>query len=62
MAELFIIAAALLGLPLGVSHLPATVVALPQSLAPILFKVDLSGVFTLRAFPYLFAFFAGEFF
>jgi AGZA family xanthine/uracil permease-like MFS transporter len=42
--------------------LPATVVALPQSLAPILFKVDLSGAVTLRAFPYLFAFFAGEFF
>ena len=36
-----IVAAALLGLPLGVSHLPATVVALPHSLAPILFKVDL---------------------
>jgi len=57
-----IVVAALLGLPLGVSHLPATVVALPQSLAPILFKVDLSGAVTLRAFPYLFAFFAGEFF
>ena len=57
-----IVAAALLGLPLGVSHLPATVVALPQSLAPILFKVDLLGALTLKAFPYLFAFFAGEFF
>ena len=57
-----IVAAALLGLPLGVSHLPATIVALPQSVAPILFKVDLLGAFTLKALPYLFAFFAGEFF
>jgi adenine/guanine/hypoxanthine permease len=57
-----IVAAALLGLPLGVSHLPATIVALPQSLAPILGKVDFLGAFTLKAFPYLFAFFAGEFF
>jgi AGZA family xanthine/uracil permease-like MFS transporter len=57
-----IVAAALLGLPLGVSHLPQTVVSLPRSLEPILFKVDLIGAFTLQALPYLFAFFAGEFF
>jgi AGZA family xanthine/uracil permease-like MFS transporter len=57
-----IVVAALLGLPLGVSHLPATIVALPHSLAPILGKVDFLGAFTLQALPYLFAFFAGEFF
>ena len=57
-----IVAAALLGLPLGVSHLPETAVALPRSLEPILFKVDFIGALTLKALPYLFAFFAGEFF
>jgi adenine/guanine/hypoxanthine permease len=57
-----ILIAALLGLPLGVSHLPETLVSVPRSPAPILFKVDFVGAFTLRALPYLFAFFAGEFF
>jgi AGZA family xanthine/uracil permease-like MFS transporter len=57
-----ILCAALLGLPLGVSHLPETLVSLPKAIDPILFKVDLVGAFTLQALPYLFAFFAGEFF
>jgi AGZA family xanthine/uracil permease-like MFS transporter len=57
-----ILSATLLGLPLGVSHLPATLVSLPRTIEPILFKVDLVGAFTLKALPYLFAFFAGEFF
>jgi AGZA family xanthine/uracil permease-like MFS transporter len=37
-------------------------VSLPRTIEPILFKVDLVGAFTLKALPYLFAFFAGEFF
>jgi adenine/guanine/hypoxanthine permease len=57
-----ILSATVLGLPLGVSHLPATLVSLPRTIEPILFKVDLVGAFTLQALPYLFAFFAGEFF
>jgi adenine/guanine/hypoxanthine permease len=57
-----ILAATLLGLPLGVSHLPQTLVSLPRSLEPVFFKVDVVGALTLQALPYLFAFFAGEFF
>ncbi len=57
-----ILIATLVGLPLGVSHLPQALVSLPQSPGPILFNVDFAGAFTPKALPYLFAFFAGEFF
>jgi len=50
------------GFPLGVSHPPDTLLSWPHSPASILFKVDFGGVFTAQALPYLFAFFAGEFF
>jgi AGZA family xanthine/uracil permease-like MFS transporter len=50
------------GLPLGVSHLPDSLFSLPQSAAPVLFNVDLAGALAIKALPYLFAFFAGEFF
>jgi len=57
-----IVAAALLGLPLGVSHLPPALVALPRSLEPVALRVDFAGAVSLQALPYLFAFFAAEFF
>jgi AGZA family xanthine/uracil permease-like MFS transporter len=57
-----ILAAALLGLPLGVSHLPQTLVSLPGSMGPVFLKADLAGALSLQALPYLFAFFAAEFF
>jgi AGZA family xanthine/uracil permease-like MFS transporter len=57
-----ILFAALVGLPLGVSHLPHALISLPRSAAPILFNVDFAGALTPKALPYLFAFFAGEFF
>jgi AGZA family xanthine/uracil permease-like MFS transporter len=57
-----ILIATVVGLPLGVSHLPHALVSLPRSAGPILFNVDFAGAFTPEALPYLFAFFAGEFF
>jgi adenine/guanine/hypoxanthine permease len=57
-----IVIATLVGLPMGVSHLPRALVSLPQSPGPILFGVNFTGAFTPKALPYLFAFFAGEFF
>jgi adenine/guanine/hypoxanthine permease len=54
--------AAIAGIPLGVTHLPSTLVDLPFSVSPTAFKIDLTGAMTLAALPYLFAFFAGEFF
>ncbi|WP_431824249.1 NCS2 family permease [Burkholderia sp. F1] len=57
-----ILVAAGAGVPLGVTHLPASFVSMPHSIAPIALKLDLGGALTLAAAPYLFAFFAAEFF
>ncbi|AXF22554.1 permease [Burkholderia pyrrocinia] len=57
-----ILAAAAAGVPLGVTHLPASLVSLPHSIAPIAFKLDIGSALSLAAAPYLFAFFAAEFF
>lgn len=57
-----ILVAAAAGVPLGVTHLPASFVSLPHSIAPIAFKLDIGSALSLAAAPYLFAFFAAEFF
>jgi AGZA family xanthine/uracil permease-like MFS transporter len=54
--------AAVAGIPLGLTHLPQSGVSLPHALTPVALKVDFMGAFTLAALPYVFAFFAGEFF
>ncbi|MDE1146062.1 MAG: NCS2 family permease [Azospirillaceae bacterium] len=54
--------ATLAGIPLGLTVLPSSLFSLPHSVQPISFQVDLAGAFSLAALPYLFAFFAGEFF
>jgi AGZA family xanthine/uracil permease-like MFS transporter len=54
--------AALAGIPLGLTHLPHSAVSLPHALTPVALKVDFMGALSLAALPYVFAFFAGEFF
>jgi AGZA family xanthine/uracil permease-like MFS transporter len=54
--------AAALGVLLSVTHPPASPVALPHSLAPVLGQVRLAGALSVAAVPYLFVFFASEFF
>jgi AGZA family xanthine/uracil permease-like MFS transporter len=54
--------AAAFGVLLSVTHPPARPVALPRSLAPVLGQVRLAGALSLAAVPYLFVFFASEFF
>lgn len=56
-----IAAAAAVGIPLGLTTLTGAV-SLPHSIAPTAFKADLFGALTLAALPYMFAFFAAEFF
>lgn len=56
-----IAAAALAGIPLGLTT-PSGAVSLPHSLAPVAMKVDLLSALSIAALPYMFAFFAGEFF
>ena len=57
-----IAAAALAGIPLGLTKLPPGLFSLPHGLGPVALQVDFAGAFSLAALPYVFAFFAGEFF
>lgn len=57
-----IVAATLVGIPLGLTGLPPAVIAMPASVAPVSLALDVPGAITLVALPYLFAFFVAEFF
>jgi len=48
--------------PLGVTHLPPSTISLPHDITPVSFKLDIPGALTVTAIPYLFVFFAAEFF
>jgi AGZA family xanthine/uracil permease-like MFS transporter len=61
-----IVVAALAGVPLGLTSLKGSLAQpasfLPASPLPVMGKVDLAGALTLAALPYMFTFFAAEFF
>ncbi|MBV8394623.1 MAG: NCS2 family permease [Alphaproteobacteria bacterium] len=57
-----ILVAALVGVPLGVTKMPASLISLPHSIAPVAFQLDIVGTFSLALLPYLFIFFTSEFF
>jgi AGZA family xanthine/uracil permease-like MFS transporter len=57
-----ILLAAAAGIPLGVTHMPPSLVSLPHRIAPVAFQLDLAGAMTLAALPFMFVFFASEFF
>ncbi|MDH7794071.1 MULTISPECIES: NCS2 family permease [unclassified Beijerinckia] len=57
-----ILIAALAGVPLGVTKVPNAFITWPHDFMPVAFQVDIWGALTLSAIPYLFAFFASEFF
>jgi adenine/guanine/hypoxanthine permease len=57
-----ILIAAAAGVPLGVTHLPSSIISLPHDIMPVAFKLDIPSALTVAAIPYLFVFFAAEFF
>ncbi|WP_112287522.1 NCS2 family permease [Rahnella sp. AN3-3W3] len=57
-----ILLATVAGIPFGVAHLPEQWISLPHSVAPLLGKVDLIGAINIAFLPFLFIFFASEFF
>lgn len=57
-----ILLSTLVGIPFGVTHLPQQWFSLPYSLAPLFGKVDLIGAINIAFLPFLFIFFASEFF
>lgn len=61
-ALLSIIAATLVGLPIGVTHLPASIFSSPENIMDVAFRFDLMSALDLKYIPYLFAFFLPDFF
>lgn len=61
-ALLAILGATIIGLPLGVTHLPTTVFSSPESIDSVFFQFDLFSALDLKYIPYLFAFFLPDFF
>lgn len=59
---LAIVLAAVAGIPLGVTRVPDALVALPHSMAPVAFRLDVGAALSLVAAPFMFVFFASEFF
>lgn len=57
-----ILLATVAGIPFGITHLPAQWISLPHSLTPLAGKVDLFGALNITFLPFLFIFFASEFF
>jgi AGZA family xanthine/uracil permease-like MFS transporter len=51
-----------LGIPLGITKTPTNLVSLPHTLAPVALQLDVWGALRPEFFPYMFAFFAAEFF
>ncbi|NMP26138.1 NCS2 family permease [Rahnella sp. SAP-1] len=57
-----ILLATLAGIPVGITSLPTQWIALPHTLTPLLGKIDLLGAVNIAFLPFLFIFFASEFF
>ena len=57
-----ILFATLVGIPVGVTRLPTHFIDMPHSLAPVLGHVDMLGALNIAFLPFLFVFFASEFF
>lgn len=51
-----------IGIPMGITKMPTSLVSLPPDPSPILFQVDWLGALKWSFFPLIFTFFTGEFF
>ncbi|WP_170763493.1 NCS2 family permease [Ruegeria lacuscaerulensis] len=57
-----ILLATAVGVPLGVTTVPDSLIGLPSSIAPISFQLDLKEAMNLAFIPLIFAFFVSDFF
>jgi len=57
-----IVVATMAGIPLGVTTIPKQFVGLPSGIGPVTLKLNMLDALKPALFPYLFAFFAAEFF
>lgn len=61
-AIITIVVATLIGIPLGVTKLPASIFSMPAGMGDVMFRFDIWGAFDLKYLPFLFAFFLPDFF
>ena len=52
----------LIGIPLGITKVPDSLMTLPPSVAPIFFKLDFRDLIRPETLPFIFVFFIGDFF
>lgn len=57
-----IVLVTIIGIPMGVTKLPTSVFSMPESIAPVAFKLDILDALKLEYFPFLLAFFIPDFF
>lgn len=57
-----IIAATIIGIPLGITKIPESFIALPTGIGEIALKLDFSNILSIKVLPILFVFFVGDFF
>ncbi|MFW6269250.1 MAG: NCS2 family permease, partial [Bacillota bacterium] len=57
-----IIATSIIGIPLGVTNIPDSLISLPPSIGPIAGKLDIVGALKFSFIPLMFVFFSGDFF
>lgn len=57
-----IILTTIIGIPMGITLVPESLISLPPSIAPIAFKLDILGALKWSFFPLMFTFFVGDFF
>jgi len=61
-ALISIVAATIIGIPMGITKIPATIFTMPAGIGDVFFNFDLTGALDIRYLPYLFVFFLPDFF
>ena len=59
---LSIVITAAVGIPMGITKIPTSFLAMPASIDPIAFKLDILGALKVAYIPFIFTFFVGDFF
>lgn len=61
-ALISIVAGTVLGIPLGLTHLPQSIFSVPDGIGTVFMQFDLFGALDVKYLPYLFVFFLPDFF
>lgn len=52
----------IVGIPMGLTTIPTSIISMPPSMEPLMFKLDIAGAMQLAFIPFILAFFMGDFF